>query len=327
MTEPAISDLELAALVSSRICHDIINPVAAIANGLEMLDEEQDASMRDAAFDLIRKSASQASAKLQFARLAFGAAGSAGAEIDLRDAEKVAREFVQTTGKHQLVWEGPAATLPKNKAKLLLNLVALGILALAPGRHDRSCDYRNAARGRVHGPGQGRGRAAERPGQGPAARRQRGRARCPLHPALLREPGGRGLRHDGIGRGARRRGRVQGRLTATNAVFGAIPAFWSTERKPEFHTTPLRGRGVRVAALGRLWARAKCGAWTSYWRIPDRDREGLDQLDVELVRFEQEPNDFETLNTIFRLVHTSKALAVLSDTGTQKRGWLGLTRP
>ena len=48
MTEPAISDLELAALVSSRICHDIINPVAAIANGLEMLDEEQDASMRDA---------------------------------------------------------------------------------------------------------------------------------------------------------------------------------------------------------------------------------------------------------------------------------------
>ena len=34
--------------------------------------------------------------------------------------------------------------------------------------------------------------------------------------------------------------------------------------------------------------------------------EGLDQLDVELVRFEQEPNDFETLNTIFRLVHTVK---------------------
>lgn len=133
MTEPTIGDLELAALVSSRICHDIINPVAAIANGLEMLDEEQDAAMRDAAFDLIRKSATQATAKLQFARLAFGAAGSAGAEIDLRDAEKVAREFVQTTGKHQLEWQGPAATLPKNKAKLLLNLVALGIVALPRG--------------------------------------------------------------------------------------------------------------------------------------------------------------------------------------------------
>jgi histidine phosphotransferase ChpT len=134
MTEvTAMSDLDLAALVSSRICHDVINPVAAIANGLEMLDEEPDQSMRDAAMDLIRKSALQASAKLQFARLAFGAAGSAGAEIDLRDAEKVAREFVQGTSKHQVLWQGPAVTLPKNKVKLLLNLVALGGIALPRG--------------------------------------------------------------------------------------------------------------------------------------------------------------------------------------------------
>jgi histidine phosphotransferase ChpT len=134
MTEPiAIGNLDLAALVSSRICHDVINPVAAIANGLEMLGEEPDQAMRDAAMDLIRKSAAQASAKLQFARLAFGAAGSAGAEIDLRDAEKVAREFVQGSGKHQLVWQGPAVTLPKNKVKLLLNLVALGVMALPRG--------------------------------------------------------------------------------------------------------------------------------------------------------------------------------------------------
>jgi histidine phosphotransferase ChpT len=134
MTEPtALSDLELAALVSSRICHDVINPVAAISNGLEMLDEEPDQAMRDAAMDLIRKSAAQASAKLQFARLAFGAAGSAGAEIDLRDAEKVARDFVGGTGKHQVEWQGPAVTLPKNKVKLLLNLVALGTVALPRG--------------------------------------------------------------------------------------------------------------------------------------------------------------------------------------------------
>jgi len=134
MTEPtALGDLELAALVSSRICHDIINPVSAISNGLEMIDEEPDQEMRDAAMDLIRKSAFQATAKLQFARLAFGAAGSAGAEIDLRDAEKVARDFVQGTGKHEVVWQGPAVTLPKNKVKLLLNLVALGVVALPRG--------------------------------------------------------------------------------------------------------------------------------------------------------------------------------------------------
>jgi histidine phosphotransferase ChpT len=134
MTEPtALGDLELAALVSSRICHDVINPVSAISNGLEMLAEEPDDDMRDAAMDLIRKSAFQASAKLQFARLAFGAAGSAGAEIDLRDAEKVVRDFVQGTGKHEVLWQGPAVTLPKNKVKLLLNLVALGVVALPRG--------------------------------------------------------------------------------------------------------------------------------------------------------------------------------------------------
>jgi histidine phosphotransferase ChpT len=134
MTEPtAIGDLELAALVSSRICHDVINPISAIANGLELLGEEPDEAMREAAMDLIRKSAAQASAKLQFARLAFGAGGSAGAEIALGDAEKVARDFIEGTGKHQISWQGPAATLPKDKVKLLLNLVALGIVALPRG--------------------------------------------------------------------------------------------------------------------------------------------------------------------------------------------------
>jgi histidine phosphotransferase ChpT len=134
MTEPtALGDLELAALVSSRICHDVINPVSAISNGLEMLAEEPDEAMREAAMELIRKSTAQASAKLQFARLAFGAAGSAGAEIDLRDAEKVARDFIGGSGKHQVTWQGPAATLPKNTVKLLLNLAALGAVALPRG--------------------------------------------------------------------------------------------------------------------------------------------------------------------------------------------------
>ncbi|HSG95212.1 MAG TPA: histidine phosphotransferase, partial [Afifellaceae bacterium] len=71
----SIDPLELAALVASRVCHDIISPVGAITNGLEVLDEERDESMREFAMDLIRRSATQASAKLQFARLAFGASG------------------------------------------------------------------------------------------------------------------------------------------------------------------------------------------------------------------------------------------------------------
>ena len=90
----ALDALDLAALLCSRVCHDVISPVGAINNGLEVLEDERDEQMRGFALDLIRKSARQASAKLQFARLAFGAAGSAGAQIDLRDAETVSRGFV-----------------------------------------------------------------------------------------------------------------------------------------------------------------------------------------------------------------------------------------
>src|SRR5687768_6116239 len=86
MGEFNIDPLELAALVASRVCHDIISPVGAIVNGLEVLEEEKDESMREFAMDLVQKSARQASAKLQFSRLAFGASGGAGAEIDMADA-------------------------------------------------------------------------------------------------------------------------------------------------------------------------------------------------------------------------------------------------
>ncbi len=117
-----LSALDLAALLASRVCHDIISPVGAITNGLEVLDEEGSEDMREFAMDLIRKSARQASAKLQFARLAFGAAGSAGAEIDLGDAHGVAQGFMENE-KSELVWDIPRLLMPKNRVKLLLNLV------------------------------------------------------------------------------------------------------------------------------------------------------------------------------------------------------------
>ncbi|MEA2860394.1 MAG: histidine phosphotransferase ChpT, partial [Methylobacteriaceae bacterium] len=91
MTEFALDSLDLAALLCSRVCHDVISPVGAIVNGLEVLEDEQDAEMRSFALELIKKSARTASARLQFCRLAFGAAGSAGAAIDTGDAEQVAR--------------------------------------------------------------------------------------------------------------------------------------------------------------------------------------------------------------------------------------------
>ena len=121
MTQFALEALDLAALLCSRVCHDVISPVGAIVNGLEVLDEEKDPDMRAFAMDLVKKSATTASAKLQFCRLAFGAAGSAGASIDTGDAETVTRGLFGDD-KIKLDWRAPRVLMPKNKVKLLLNL-------------------------------------------------------------------------------------------------------------------------------------------------------------------------------------------------------------
>lgn len=127
-----VSALELAALLCSRVCHDVISPVGAITNGLEVLADDDDPEMRAHAMDLITKSAAQASAKLQFARLAFGAAGSAGAELDLNDARAVA-EGLMKSEKANLVWDAPHATMGKDFVKLLLNMILIGIAAIPRG--------------------------------------------------------------------------------------------------------------------------------------------------------------------------------------------------
>lgn len=131
---PAISldPLDLAALLCSRVCHDVISPVGAIVNGLEVLEEERDAEMRAIATDLIKKSARTASAKLQFCRLAFGSAGSAGAIIDTGDAEQVARNLLGDD-RTKLEWNAPRALMPKNKVKLILNMCLIGAAAIPRG--------------------------------------------------------------------------------------------------------------------------------------------------------------------------------------------------
>lgn len=128
----AIGALDLAAMLCSRVCHDLISPVGAIVNGIEVLDEGKDEETKTFAMDLIKKSAHQASAKLQFCRLAFGAAGSAGAQIDLGDAEKAARGMMED-GKITLAWSLPRQLLAKNRVKLLLNMLMIGAGAIPRG--------------------------------------------------------------------------------------------------------------------------------------------------------------------------------------------------
>jgi len=132
MSGTSIEALDLAALLCSRVCHDLISPVGAIVNGLEVLEEEKDEATKQFALDLIKKSSRTASAKLQFCRIAFGAAGSAGAQIDLGDAEAIARGFLEDD-KTKLAWNLPRALLAKNRVKLLLNMLIIAGQAIPRG--------------------------------------------------------------------------------------------------------------------------------------------------------------------------------------------------
>src|SRR5437868_7670025 len=146
--------LELAALLCSRVCHDLISPVGAIVNGLEVLDDNPKPEDREFALDLIRKSAKTASARLQFCRLAFGAAGSAGAQIDLGDAQNMAKGHFED-GKITIAWNLPRLLLPKNKVKLVLNLLVIaqqtiprgGVLTVDPIGEAETGGFRVAASG------------------------------------------------------------------------------------------------------------------------------------------------------------------------------------
>jgi histidine phosphotransferase ChpT len=129
-----LSDLDLAALLCSRVCHDLISPVGAIANGLELIDDpEMDAETKETALDMVRSSARTAAAKLKFCRIAFGAAGSAGAVIDLGEAGDIAKAFVGEEKRVQLEWHAPRENRPKQQVKLVLNMVLMALAGIPRG--------------------------------------------------------------------------------------------------------------------------------------------------------------------------------------------------
>jgi len=147
--------LDLAALLCSRVCHDLISPAGAIVIGLEVLEEkDSDEETKTFALDLIKRSARTASARLQFCRLAFGAAGSANAQIDLGNAQAMARGFIEDD-KTKLTWNLPHALLPKNRVKLLLNMLIIagqtiprgGTLTVDPLGEGETMGFRISASG------------------------------------------------------------------------------------------------------------------------------------------------------------------------------------
>ena len=128
-----LSDLDLAALLCSRVCHDIISPVGAIANGLELMDDpDVDAAMKATALDMVRNSAKTATAKLKFCRIAFGASGSAGAQIDMGEAGEMAKAFVGEE-KIKLDWQAARENRPKAEVNLVLNMMMLAMAGIPRG--------------------------------------------------------------------------------------------------------------------------------------------------------------------------------------------------
>jgi histidine phosphotransferase ChpT len=127
------TEIDFASLLCSRLCHDLLSPVGAMNNGLELLADEHDPEMRQRCMDLLAESAKAAADKLKFFRLAFGAAGGFGAEVDPKEAKLVIEPLVTSSGRTALEWAVPAQMMPKRAVNILLNLVLLANEALVRG--------------------------------------------------------------------------------------------------------------------------------------------------------------------------------------------------
>ena len=130
--DPAAA-LELASLLCSRLCHDLLSPVGALSNGLELLAEEKDPAMRQRCFELLEQSARTSADKLKFFRLAFGAAGGFGEAVPVAEPKALIEALAGPSGRIALRWTMSSQTLPKAAVKILLNLALIAIESLVRG--------------------------------------------------------------------------------------------------------------------------------------------------------------------------------------------------
>jgi len=127
------ASLELASLLCSRLCHDLLSPVGALSNGLELLAEEKDPQMRQRCFELLEQSARVSADKLKFFRLAFGAAGGFGEAVPVAEPKALIEALAGPSGRIAVRWTVSSQTLPKAAVKILLNLALIAIEALVRG--------------------------------------------------------------------------------------------------------------------------------------------------------------------------------------------------
>lgn len=129
----ATSAIDFASLLCSRLCHDLLSPVGALNNGLELLADEHDPDMRARCLDLLNESARASANKLKFFRLAFGAGGGFGEQVDAREAKTAIEGMFGEGGRVEIGWMVEPATLSKPAIKVLLNLALIAGDALVRG--------------------------------------------------------------------------------------------------------------------------------------------------------------------------------------------------
>ena len=125
--------VDLASLLCSRLCHDLMSPVGALNNGIELLADETDPDMREKCLELLADSARASANKLKFFRLAFGAAGGFGESVDTHEAQAALEGVFGPERRIELGWVVSDGKLPKGAVKLLLNLALLAGDALVRG--------------------------------------------------------------------------------------------------------------------------------------------------------------------------------------------------
>ncbi|GHH21156.1 histidine phosphotransferase [Sphingomonas glacialis] len=128
-----MTSVDFASLLCSRLCHDLLSPVGALNNGLELLADEHDPEMRARCLELLSESAKASANKLKFFRLAFGAAGGFGETVDAREARAAIEGLFGDGHRVKLGWLVEDATLPKPAIKVLLNLALIAGDALVRG--------------------------------------------------------------------------------------------------------------------------------------------------------------------------------------------------
>ena len=125
--------VDLASLLCSHLCHDLMSPVGALNNGIELLADETDPDMREKCLELLADSARASANKLKFFRLAFGAAGGFGDAVDTHEAQAALEGVFGPERRIELGWVVSEGKLPKGAVKLLLNLALLAGDALVRG--------------------------------------------------------------------------------------------------------------------------------------------------------------------------------------------------